>query len=183
MSNTTDTTAARKLAAEAMERAERATPGPWYWNGYLRSRNLCLMGKGSLIVFDFVRWGMQAATIRFRDFAQCLMYPAKKWAKTHGVLDRMGTIEHPDAEFILSAREDVPALAAAVTALADEVEAYKVACGWMGQRLDVDGEIIFADGGTCRDCKANDTEYCEDKTLSCLDSYIAAVRAAREVER
>ncbi|MEU8920380.1 hypothetical protein AB0D10_05490 [Kitasatospora sp. NPDC048545] len=105
-------------------RCDAATPGPWRWRGNTEARHLRLQTPhhGGLTVMDFKRWGMQGARPRFaRDH---LMYPANEmvtyevaaWSKDIYRKDIVG-IEHPDAEFIAAAREDVPALLARVREL------------------------------------------------------------------
>lgn len=46
------------------------TPGPWRWEFNSGSRNLHLVGgkpRYDLTIMDFVRWGMDGATVRLRD--------------------------------------------------------------------------------------------------------------------
>ncbi|MEV7358180.1 hypothetical protein [Kitasatospora sp. NPDC091276] len=123
------------LGLDAIQaRLDAATPGPWRWRGNTESRHLRLQTPhhGGLTVMDFERWGMQGAQPRFaRDH---LMYPANEmvtyevaaWSKDIYRKDIVG-IEHPDAEFIAAARQDVPALLARVRELEAERDRYRTA--------------------------------------------------------
>lgn len=103
---------------EIRARAEAAFPGPWRWRGNTESRHLRLQSphRGGMTVMDFVRWGMQGARPRFG--IEGLMYPADKMVG-YEVPHRSDvvTVDHPDAEFIAHAREDVPALLAELARL------------------------------------------------------------------
>lgn len=81
---------------------EAATPGPWRWfNVFKRKLDLYLATthSGHLVVMDFVRKGMQDATVRVRD-QECLMHTSEDW---HG--GASGDELHPD----LFAIEQAPA--------------------------------------------------------------------------
>lgn len=86
------------------ERADAATPEPWRWiasraGTYLASRP----PRGWFVIFDCVRYGMQSATVRFRDQATDILH--KDFTDSH------------DATFIAAARADVPALLAHIEEL------------------------------------------------------------------
>jgi hypothetical protein len=76
------------------------TPGPWKWSIDLRHRDIRL-DAGSLVVMDFVRYGMQGAQPRFRlpEYGDVLIECAEL-AKEHSLL---GHWPHPDARLIAAA--------------------------------------------------------------------------------
>lgn len=134
--NPIDLDAARRLAQEAQERVDAATPGPWYWGGHDTipgSIDLRARVSGIPIVMAFRRWGMQGAEPCFwkRD-AEALENPGWRPAafqRAHDIAVRergyrsdVVRLDNADAEFIATARAFVPALADAVRSLADEVE-------------------------------------------------------------
>jgi len=79
-----------------LEAVEGHTPGPLRWFGNTHSKTIYLgtENRGRLVVMDFVRWGTQGSTVRFRS-AECLMDKAQDIAKP----DHNGNFEpdHPDA--------------------------------------------------------------------------------------
>jgi hypothetical protein len=127
MSNTTDTTAARKLAAEAMERAT------------VEECENCHFGQ---------------TDVGCTPCSNCDTGPHSKW--------------EPSTDL-----KRISALAAAVTALCDELEL-----------RDAAGKELIAKL-RCRSCSAATKRgSCEGNTHgSCWGGHVAAVRAAREEER
>jgi hypothetical protein len=113
--------------AEIQARTDAATPGPWRWRGNTESRHLRLQTPhhSGLTVMDFVRWGMQGARPRFavdhimHTADEMVVYEVAAWSKDIYRKDAVG-IEHPDAEFIAHARQDVADLLAEVGWLAAE---------------------------------------------------------------
>ena len=99
------------------ELCNKATPGPWSWRGNSDCKVLYLMSDTGRrpLVMDFVRWGTQGAQPRFQQDelmirASELMSPR---AQHHSTFDL--DVNHPDAEFIVAARN-------ALQELLDEVE-------------------------------------------------------------
>lgn len=105
--------------ADIRARETAATAGPWRWRGNTEVRRLRLQTPhhGGLTVMDFTRWGMQGARPRFaRDGImhpadETVVYAVAAWSKDIYRKDVVG-IDHPDAQFMAHAREDVPALLA-----------------------------------------------------------------------
>jgi hypothetical protein len=97
--------------SEIKEREQKATKGPWKWD--LNFKGKCLYLKSCVrcgeYVMDFVRWGMNGATARFRSLG--LMTRAFEFGSSIPGQEHnsswLQTIEHPDAKFIEHAREDV----------------------------------------------------------------------------
>jgi len=120
----------RALAAirAAEERADAATPGPWYWWMHFGSKIVQLVGAHTRYVMGFERWGMQGAAPTLRTEAGDNGYMARcdRWAEVepgrehHAEWHRR--LVHPDTTFIAHARTDVPALAAVAQAAARVVE-------------------------------------------------------------
>lgn len=113
------------LDLEAIEaRANAATEGPWHWAGNTDVNRIYLAtwvpGMGRCTVMDFSRWGMQSARPRFSEDLMMVnadkraVYEVAPEAKSRDDqrvyrADIVG-IDHPDAEFIAHARQDVPAM-------------------------------------------------------------------------
>ncbi len=109
--------------AAIRERADKATPGPWEWNGNTASHSVYLYSRVGprYIVMDFVRWGMSGAQPRFR--CEGLMEKVagflKPRAEHHPHFDM--DVDHPDAQFITTSRMDVPRLLDEVDQLRGEI--------------------------------------------------------------
>lgn len=123
---------------EIKDRESKATPGPWKWyvNEHCKSIRLVTNHSGQYYVMGFERWGMQGAQPIFqvyerydgdvRDRGSKGMRKAielSKWNQAYRHDD--GWIEHPDAELIAHAPEDIRALLAYVTELETALEAAK----------------------------------------------------------
>lgn len=98
---------------EIRERAEKATPGRWYWHGYKRNKSMYLLStsNGHQVVMDFDRWGMHGAIPRFR--VDGIMHRAEKFIiprQDHKPDGEFYELDHPDADFIAHARTDIPKL-------------------------------------------------------------------------
>lgn len=93
--------------------AEKATPGYRQWHGNTKTKQIRLATKhaGTLIVMDFVRWGMQGAKPRFQKDG--LMHGAEKFVRYEVApevgpdpkdkrvyREDIGFLEHPDAKFM-----------------------------------------------------------------------------------
>ncbi len=102
-------TVSEQEIAEIEERWAKASKGPWYWTLDESNKHVTLFNIGSMVVMDFVRWGMNSCVPRFR--IKGLMVKASEisqeipgrehhsnWAKS---------INHPDAQAIERAPEDV----------------------------------------------------------------------------
>ncbi|MFJ4847599.1 hypothetical protein [Streptomyces sp. NPDC088733] len=117
---TSDERAAR--IKEITTRTEAAYPGPWRWRGNTEARHMRLQSPhgGGMTVMDFDRWGMQGAQPRFA--IDRMMHKAEELVtyEVHRLdwVDKseppyradIDGIDHPDAEFIAHAREDIPFL-------------------------------------------------------------------------
>lgn len=81
------------------------TPGPWMWRGNLKQRQLwlCTPHSGTLIVMDFVRWGMGGAQPRFRQDG--VMRPAEMFVEESDHNNAFHAVDHPDARLIAQAPE------------------------------------------------------------------------------
>jgi hypothetical protein len=95
------------------------TPGPWFWDVRKKYNvfRLCSPIRGTLIVMDFSRWGMQSAQPRFSD---------RNGEKRGGIMEDGSKIDlskNPDARLIAAAP--------------DLLEACRAALKWYG--LDGDG--------------------------------------------
>lgn len=110
-----------KQFEEIKARNAARTQGAWYWDGHMKSYSVRLVSKQFRmpidmysLVMDFTRWGLRDAKPRFgiggilQSFTE-FVTPAKNAA--------FDTINHPDAEFIAKASEDVPTLIAEVERL------------------------------------------------------------------
>jgi len=108
---------------EIKERFARATPGPWEWDVHSKNKcvNLLTTHSGRYCVMGFERWGPQGAAPTFQVYRQYEgtmrergsigVYRADKFIKSHSGLEHHvgwdDYIDHPDAEFIAHAIEDV----------------------------------------------------------------------------
>lgn len=100
--------------AEIEARLKAATPGPWKWTGDVRLKivHLVSMAKGRPYVMDFVRWGMGGAAPRFQvkgsdGFGVMTRVDeglAVKEREYRGDIER---IDHPDADLIAHAPDDI----------------------------------------------------------------------------
>ena len=117
---------------EAKDRAEAATPGPWYRNGSLTP------GRKSMTV----RSSMTDALWRDAHVAQCAeakrdngLIAKTSYGSFHGgAVDGAWDNRNADAEFIAHARTDVPRLLELVEEMA---EALRLAGGALAEACDV----------------------------------------------
>jgi hypothetical protein len=123
------------------ERANKATPGPWMWD--ISTTNQMAMletaHSGRYYVMGFERWGLNNACPAFQIYktydgtvterGSMGMVRTDKLAKSYpGKEHHIGFddfIDHPDAEFIAHAREDIDRLLAEVKRLQKELGAAK----------------------------------------------------------
>jgi hypothetical protein len=72
------------------------TPGPWEWRQFSHGVALTTVGRGVIIVMDFVRSGMHGATVRFGRRSRAdqggVMVKAEDWPE--------GIDQHSDARLI-----------------------------------------------------------------------------------
>lgn len=100
------------------------TPGPWRWRINEKFKQVELLGGKSLIVMDFVRYGMDRAAPRFRT-NDCLMERIEYFSQIipgeehHASWNK--TLSHPDAE-LMSAAPELLAENAELRALLDEAK-------------------------------------------------------------
>lgn len=110
--------------ARIKARAEAATKGPWRWSLNQKYHEVRLEGGGGTVM-DFVRYGMGSGAprlkragvmVRIEEFAEVIAGREHHadWAKK---------VRHPDADFISSCREDVPALLAEIERLRGLIKA------------------------------------------------------------
>lgn len=125
------------LIKRAKELDKRATPGPWKWDlrSCCRDVKIVTDHSGQYYVMCFERWGMQGAAPSFQVYDKyegpvrergshgmrradtlAKSYPGKEHHK--GFDDYP---DHPDAQFIVEARQLVPELIAAIELLAAEL--------------------------------------------------------------
>ena len=123
------------LDLDAIEaRANAARPGPWMWRGNVDIHYVLLqsLAPGRWDVLDFARWGFSNAQPVFTDHKTgMLTRPMKEPGGVRFDVCPAATarddprvyrgdfvaINHPDAEFIAAAREDVPKLIARIREL------------------------------------------------------------------
>ena len=129
-------TAAERPDIEAIrQRADDATPGPWFWYGNPHGHDIFLATMndrwpGWSVVMDFARWGMKSASPRFIDKTG-LMHKAHEdpmpvYQVCPDCTDRKDSrvyrqhivgLRHPDAQFIAHARQDIDDLLAYIECL------------------------------------------------------------------
>ena len=105
---------------EIKERCDKATPGEWFWDVINAHKDIALESR-RYKVMDFVRYGTQSASPRFRvngimERADTLSVSIPGMEHHRGFDDY---INHPDADFIAHSRTDVPALLAEIERLKD----------------------------------------------------------------
>lgn len=99
--------------AEIRAREQAATPGEWKWDVNLKCRDVDLAGRTGTVL-NFIRWGCQQAGVRFNVSGIMVRCDDERLAKVipgrehHKSWARV--IEHPDADFIAHARQDIPDL-------------------------------------------------------------------------
>jgi len=116
----------RRLA-EIKARYDAVPKGVWAWRVNRATKHVSLEA-GWDTVMQFVRWGMQSATVRFpvggiMEAAQDLVKP--HLGENHH-FHWNADIDHPVAQFITHAHADVPDLYAEVERLQAEVERFDV---------------------------------------------------------
>ncbi|MBJ6362123.1 hypothetical protein ACFOQM_12555 [Paenibacillus sp. GCM10012307] len=93
---------------EEIEKAlAAATPGPWYWNGYMKSKyvDLCARHSGQPTVMSFNRWGMGGAAPSFRteDGMKRIDEPGMVRFRQEHRKNEFVEVNHPDAHIIANA--------------------------------------------------------------------------------
>lgn len=99
------------------QRAEQATPGPWFWDTNRRHRSIMLKAhqNGGTCIMDFTRWGMHSAQPRINDNSDLfggILRTMEEYDKSE--------LDNPNADFIAHARQDIPALLAEVERLNED---------------------------------------------------------------
>lgn len=130
----------RQLTEEQLQaiwnRAENASPGPWFWRGNLTNKDVRLSyhrpGHGETMVMDFIRWGNQDGLPRFgiehvmRDADKLAIFevcPECTDANDERVYrQNIVGFRHPDAEFIAASRQDVQDLLEHIAYLEQELK-------------------------------------------------------------
>lgn len=112
---------------EIAERWGRATPKPWRWDAN-RSCKFVSLESNRYVVMGFKRYGTQGAQPAFISVDDGNIVPAMELAvprkKNHPDFDM--DIEHPDAQAIAKAPEDIDDLLQIVAVLRAELIAAKV---------------------------------------------------------
>lgn len=153
----------QKLIERAKELDKRATPGPWKWDLRTCCRDVKIVTdhSGQYYVMNFERWGMQGAAPSFqvydkyegpvRERGSHGMQRADTMAKSYpGKEHHKGFDDypdHPDAKFIVEARQLVPELIAAIEFLA-AVKTVDVARAleWLEGYTITDTEQVYTNG-------------------------------------
>lgn len=109
------------------ERWNAASAGKWFWDVNPKANQVTLETSLHMIVMDFVRWGMNRASPRFRvnglmQRCETLSEPIPG-REHHSDWERW--INHPDAIAIAAAPEDIRSLIAEVRRLREENEKMK----------------------------------------------------------
>ncbi len=115
---------------EIKERHNRATPGPWKWlvNEYCHNAKLVTVHSGQYYVMGFKRWGMHDAQPTFQKYERCSGPVTERGSMGMRKASEMlrfnqdyrhddGWIDHPDADCIAHAWEDVDILLAEIERL------------------------------------------------------------------
>lgn len=103
---------------EIRQRASEATPGRWHWAGNTQSFQVRLMSTahGRPSIMEFFRWGMRDAKPAFNsecglvDLQELVVYqvaPGAKRGDRELYREDFFEIDHPDAQFIAHARDDI----------------------------------------------------------------------------
>jgi hypothetical protein len=128
MTTTATAADARSIDVAAIrDRANAASPAPWFWRGNVDTRQIYLAHNGRVgwtSVMSFARWGMQSARPRFLRRDGIFMADAEDYAVYEVCRDALSRADrrvyrgdivgfrHPDAEFLAGARQDVDDLLA-----------------------------------------------------------------------
>lgn len=137
--------------ARIKARAEAATKGPWRWSLNQKYHEVRLEGGGGTVM-DFVRYGMGSGAprlkragvmVRIEEFAEVIAGREHHadWAKK---------VRHPDADFISSCREDVPALLAEIERLRGLIKAAEWSAksvSWTDAPPDIEPECPWCSRG------------------------------------
>lgn len=76
------------------------TPGPWEWRFFGDKLTLCTVGRGCIIVMDFIRKGMNGATARFG-----MERTSTDRAGVMRLAEEVDLDTHPDARLLKAAPE------------------------------------------------------------------------------
>jgi len=122
---------------EIRDRLEKATPGPWQWDGSKNSKTVDLetWSRGRHTVMSFERWGFYSACPTFTESLEegnqnlkwnsaRILQRADKWMvnrQSHHEGWDMDII-HPDAQLIAHAPEDIRFLLGEIERLQGELE-------------------------------------------------------------
>lgn len=138
---------------EIEQRLNKATPGPWQWdvNIACKTAHLETTHSGMYFVLGFQRWGMQSAQPEFQKFknyegpveerGSLGTYPIKEFAVPrmahHPDFDM--DINHPDAQLIAHAPEDIKYLLGEIKRLNDVVNDLKSHAEYMNYKIEKSG--------------------------------------------
>jgi len=150
-----DTPAAAERIEEIKARDAARTQGAWRWFGNTKYHDIHLatVDRGRIYVMSFDRWGMQGAQPFFQQKSErCLLEPAEAFVRYEVCPEVVGRIagrkdprvyredfnslDHPDAEFIAKASEDVPFLLRALAERDREIERLNDSVGKLTERID-----------------------------------------------
>jgi hypothetical protein len=156
--------------AEITARESKATKGPWQWFGELKCHSIYLatVDRGREYVMRFVRWGMGSAQPTFQVHRGKLgiMVKASELVDAKEYSGEVVGFDHPDADFVANARQDIPFL------LAELAKA---------RRVNEAAETCISDMRTTSACHrwnfntAQPHEHqCQCHTCRALDAYDAA---------
>lgn len=149
MSNEIKTRLTAEKEAEIRAREAAARPGPWIWNANPCSKTISLESvapsRWNETVLACMRWGMSGAIFVFNN-QHGLLEKASAYFKNFPKRDHHAnwaqTVEHPDADFIAHARQDVPALLDALDGERRRNEALKWAICYHWGREDFGAKLL-----------------------------------------
>ena len=130
---------------EIKGRHAAATPGPWYWHGYLKSKDVDLVSEtsGHPTVMGFRRWGMSGAAPAFNEDGamERIDYGMIETRKPH--VSEFYKIDHPDADLIKNSWSDVSYLLSEVERLQTALYTHQSYDKTAGE-LHVENQILIS---------------------------------------
>ena len=166
-------------------RENAATPGNWQWNINTSLKQIRL-DNGRCVVMGFLRYGTDSAAPAF--LIDGLIKRADKFAKSiPGLEHHIGYddyIDHPDAEFIAHARQDIPALLEHIAKLNEWINDLQsgmyVNCVYCGHRYGHESDTPVS----MADVLKEHVENCPQHPMAALKTeHDKWKRRAEELER